>query len=124
MLDYNLTGPRGRAIFWAGLVAGFAGLSVLVGGLAMGGWLHFGPVALTGAQIFGYAAAWGFAFLLVGFFEEGTFRCYLQFTLTRGINFWWALGIEAAICLDLLLLAKATACGACMPLRCWGWRRA
>jgi membrane protease YdiL (CAAX protease family) len=79
---------------------------VLVGGLAMGGWLHFGPVTLKGAQIFGYAAAWGFAFLLVGFFEEGTFRCYLQFTLTRGINFWWALGIEAATCLDLLLRTK------------------
>jgi membrane protease YdiL (CAAX protease family) len=38
--------------------------------------------------------------------EEGIFRCYLQFTLTRGINFWWALGIVAAICLDLLLRSK------------------
>ena len=31
--------------------------------------------------------------MLVGFFEEGVFRCYLQATLTRGINFWWALGV-------------------------------
>lgn len=106
LLDFNLTGPRRTRNFMGGVVAGFAGLSVLVGGLAMGGWLHFGPMALTGTQIFGYAAAWGFAFLLVGFFEEGTFRCYLQFTLTRGINFWWALGIEAAICLELLLTSK------------------
>lgn len=106
LLDYNLTGPRRTRNFIGGAVAGFAGLSVLVGALTMGGWLHFGPVALKGAQIFGYAAAWGFAFVLVGFFEEGTFRCYLQFTLTRGINFWWALGIEAAICLDLLLRSK------------------
>jgi len=30
----------------------------------------------------------------------------MQFTLTRGINFWWALGIVAAICLDLLLRSK------------------
>ena len=82
------------------------GLSVLVGALALGGWLHFGPVALSGAHIYSFAALWGGCFILVGFFEEGTFRCYLQFTLTRGINFWWALGIEAALCLDLVLLGK------------------
>jgi membrane protease YdiL (CAAX protease family) len=106
LLDYYLTGPRRSRNFIGGLVAGFAGLSVLVGALALGGWLHFGPVALTGAQIFSNAALWGLCFLMVGFFEEGTFRCYLQFTLTRGINFWWALGIEAIICLDLLLRSK------------------
>ena len=43
---------------------------------------------------------------LVGFFEEGSFRCYLLFTLTRGINFWWALGMVGAVCLWLLLAAK------------------
>jgi uncharacterized protein len=106
LLDFNLNGPRRWRNFVAGLVAGFAGLSVLVGALATGGWLHFGPVALTGAQIFSYAALWAGCFLLVGFFEEGTFRCYLQFTLSRGINFWWALGIQAAACLDLFLRAK------------------
>ncbi|HZL49948.1 MAG TPA: CPBP family intramembrane glutamic endopeptidase [Terracidiphilus sp.] len=106
LFDYNLTGPRGGRHFMGGLAAGFVGLSVLVGGLAMGGWLQFGPVALSGSQIFGFAALWGGCFLLVGFFEEGTFRCYLQFTLARGINFWWALGIEAALCLDLVLRDK------------------
>ena len=106
LLDYNLTGPRRLRRFAEGLVAGFVGLSVLVAALAAGGWLHFGPVALTGTQIFAYAALWGVCFIMVGFFEEGTFRCYLQFTLTRGINFWWALAIEAAICLDLILRAK------------------
>ncbi len=106
LLDYNLTGPHGSRNFIGGLVVGFVGLSVLVGALAMGGWLHFGPVALTGVQIFSNAALWGLCFVLVGFFEEGTFRCYLQFTLTRGINFWWALGIEGAICLELILRSK------------------
>ena len=43
-------------------------------------------------------AMWGCAFLLVGCYEEGTFRCYLQFTLTRSLNFWWALAAVAAIC--------------------------
>jgi hypothetical protein len=59
-------------------------------------------VALSGGQIFSYAAAWGAVFLLTGFVEEGSFRCYLQFTLTRGINFWWALGVIGIICLSLL----------------------
>jgi hypothetical protein len=92
LLAYNLTGPRCIPHFLSGLVAGFAALSALMGMMVWGGWLHFGPVALSGEQIFKYGALWAVAFLLVGCVEEGEFRCYLQFTLTRGINFWWALG--------------------------------
>jgi membrane protease YdiL (CAAX protease family) len=106
LLDYNLTGPRRAPHFFSGLAAGFLALSALVGVLAWGGWLHFGGVALSGAAIFKYAGLWAAVFLLVGFFEEGTFRCYLQFTLTRGINFWWASGIIALVCLFLALNAK------------------
>jgi hypothetical protein len=104
--DYNLTGTRRFLHFLSGLAAGFAALSALVGALAWGGWIHFGPVALSGARIFSFGALWAVAFLLTGFWEEGSFRCYLQFTLTRGINFWWALGIVGAACLDLLLRGK------------------
>ena len=96
LLAFNLMGPHRMSYFIQGLVAGFAALSALIGTLALGGWLHFGPVALSGGQIFKQAVLWGIAFLLVGCFEEGTFRCYLQFTLARGINFWWALGIVGA----------------------------
>jgi membrane protease YdiL (CAAX protease family) len=106
ILDYNLAGPRRFVHFLGGLAAGFFALSALVGALAWGGWLHFGAVALSGSQIFSFAALWGVVFLLTGFFEEGTFRCYLQFTLTRGINFWWALGIVGLICLRLALSAR------------------
>jgi membrane protease YdiL (CAAX protease family) len=106
ILAYNLMGPRRAAHFFEGLVAGFAALSALIGALAWGGWLHFGPVALSGPQIFKFAALWGIVFLLVGCVEEGMFRCFLQSTLTRGINFWWALGIVGAICLELALLGK------------------
>ncbi len=106
ILDYNLSGPRRIFHFLSGLAAGFAALSALVGALVWGGWLQFGPVALSGAQIFTYAAMWGAVFLLTGFFEEGSFRCYLQYTLTRGINFWWALGIVGAVCIELLLTSK------------------
>ncbi|MGA2250264.1 lysostaphin resistance A-like protein [Terracidiphilus sp.] len=98
ILDYNLRGPSPVVRFASGFIAGFAALSALIGGLYLGGWLHFGPVALTGAQIFEYAALWAAGFLFVGLTEEGFCRCYLQFTLTRGINFWWALGVVVALC--------------------------
>jgi hypothetical protein len=106
ILDYNLTGPRCFVHFLSGLAAGFVALSVLVGAMNWGGWLHFGPVTLTGAQIFGFAAIWGVIFLLTGLFEEGGFRCYLQCILTRGINFWWAAGAIGLVCLLLALLVK------------------
>jgi hypothetical protein len=106
LLAFNLTGPRRFPRFLSGLVAGFVALSALVGALALGGWLHFGPVALSGSAIFKFGALWAAAFLLVGCVEEGTFRCYLQFTLTRGINFWWAAGIIAVICSALALSHK------------------
>jgi membrane protease YdiL (CAAX protease family) len=106
VVDFNLAGPNRALRFFSGLVAGFAALSALIGGLAWGGWLRFGPIALSGPAIFKYGALWACAFLLVGCFEEGVFRGYLQFTLTRGINFWWALGIVGALCLRLALSAK------------------
>jgi hypothetical protein len=106
ILDYNLTGPRRVSHFVSGLVAGFAALSALVGALAWGGWLHFGPIALSGHQIFTYAGLWGCVVLLVGCVEEGTMRCFLLYTLTRGINFWWALGLIGAICIDLVVRGK------------------
>jgi uncharacterized protein len=106
ILDYNLTGPRRLPRFFSGLASGFVALSALVGALAWGHWLHFGPAALSGAAILRFGALWGCAFLLVGCVEEGMFRCYLQFTLTRGINFWWALGVESLLCVILLFTGK------------------
>ena len=103
VMDYNLTGPRRLVHFFSGLVAGFAALSALVGALAWGGWIRFGPIELSGARIFSFGALWAVAFLLTGLGEEGGFRCFLQFTLARGINFWWALGAVGGLCLDLLL---------------------
>lgn len=104
--DYNLSGSHCRRHFFCGLAAGFLALSALIGALTTGGWLHFGPVALSGAAIFRFGAMWGCTFLLVGCVEEGLFRCYGLFTLTRGINFWWALGLVAVICADLSLRVR------------------
>ncbi|HEY1254373.1 MAG TPA: hypothetical protein VGF01_06305, partial [Terracidiphilus sp.] len=106
LLSFNLTGPRPAAHFFSGLAVGFLALSALVGALTWGGWMHFGPIALSGLAIFKYGSFWAATFLLVGCVEEGIFRCYLQFTLTRAINFWWALGLVGAICFDLILKSK------------------
>ncbi len=102
LVDYNLVDSRRLQHFFAGLLAGFGALSALVALLALGGWLRFGPPALNGGAIFQYGAVWGGVFLLVGLFEEGSFRCYLLATLTRGINFWWALATVGSLCLLLV----------------------
>ncbi len=103
LMAYNLRGQRRISHFFAGFAIGFLALSALIGALAAGGWLQFGPVALSGAAILKYCALWGAAFFLVGCVEEGLFRGYLQFTLTRGINFWIALGLVGLMCGDLLV---------------------
>ncbi|MGA3130622.1 MAG: CPBP family intramembrane glutamic endopeptidase [Terracidiphilus sp.] len=109
ILDYNLTGSRRPQHFLFGLAAGFLALSTLVGALVAGGWLHFGAVALSGSAIFRFALLWGCVFLMVGCVEEGMFRCYGLFTLTCGINFWWALGIVAVACARLAIFVGGTA---------------
>lgn len=109
ILAYNLTGPRRSQHFFFGLVAGFLALSTLVGALAAGGWLHFGAVTLSGPAVFRFALFWGCVFLVVGCVEEGLFRCYLLFTLTRGINFWWASGILAIVCTYQAIFVGGTA---------------
>ena len=104
VLDYNLRGSNRLAHFGGGLAAGFVALSTLVGVLAWGHWLTFGAVAsFSGLGCLQYGAVWGCVFLLVGFVEEGTMRCYVQYTLTRGINFWWALAAVAGVCLYLVV---------------------
>jgi len=97
ILDYNLRGPRRTMHFFSGVAVGFAALSALVGSLAWGGWLHFGPATIHGSQIMKFALIWGAMFLLVGCMEEGLMRCFLLSTFTRGTNFWWAIGTVAVV---------------------------
>lgn len=106
--DYYLTGPGRVARFFSGMVTGFAALSLMVAMLAAGGWLHFGPKALSGRQIATYAVEWGVVFLLVGCAEEGLARCFLLFELARGLNFWWAIGMVAAMCTLFTLNPKGS----------------
>ena len=89
LADYGLPGRRafGKA-FWQGAVIGFIAMTVLLSSLKLAGVFSFGSFALHGASIWKYAALWGLAFLLVGFFEEFSVRGYALFTLTAGIGFW------------------------------------
>ena len=105
--DYNLGGSQPLLRLMAGAVAGFGAISVLIFTLSQGGWLRFGPAGLTGVQIARYALLWALAFVLVGLFEEGAFRCYLLATLERGLNFWWALAVVGGICLYLAVEPQA-----------------
>ena len=63
---------------------------MLVGILWRAGPLVFDGMAGSGVLTLSFGFAWGFVFLLVGFFEESLLRGYLQHTLTRGIGFWWS----------------------------------
>jgi membrane protease YdiL (CAAX protease family) len=107
LTDYNLAESNGLQHLLGGLVAGFCALSALIAVLSACGWMRVGPVALAGPQIFKYALLWGIGFALVGIFEEGAFRCYLLYTFTRGVNFWWALASVGSVCVYLMLNPRA-----------------
>jgi uncharacterized protein len=76
--------------FWQGAPYGFAMLSLLMVLIAAFRGFSLGGLALSGADALKFGAAYGVAFILVGLFEEFSFRGYMQSTLTSGIGFWWA----------------------------------
>lgn len=89
---------RARALrFVSGALWGFAAISALIFTLARMGYLVLDGRGLAGEAIPRYAVLWGLVFLLTGFFEESVFRGYLQFTVTRGIGFWWGAFLLAAL---------------------------
>ena len=89
VLSYGYQGTARAARFVFGLVWGFVAISALVFSLWKAGLLGFDGQLLHGELMWRYAAEWGVMFLIVGIFEESLLRGYLQFTLTRGIGFWW-----------------------------------
>lgn len=77
-----------RSTFWTGAVLGFVSLTGLL--LAIRG-LHgfyFGAIVLSGRALLHYGVLWAVAFLMVGVWEEYSFRGYPQYILTRGMGFW------------------------------------
>jgi uncharacterized protein len=90
VLSYGLTDSRRVRRFFLGLAVGLLTISALAGVLWTTHLLVFDGRVLSGAAIWKYAALWAALDLLVAIFEEGLFRGYLLYTLTRGLNFWWA----------------------------------
>jgi membrane protease YdiL (CAAX protease family) len=90
ILVYGYAG-RARLVrfLWGGLW-GFVALSALVAVLWKSHYLAFGDMLLHGPAAWEYGLAWLLMFLLVGIFEESLLRGYLQYTLTKGLGFWWA----------------------------------
>jgi membrane protease YdiL (CAAX protease family) len=82
--------------FWQGCALGVVEIAVLMGCIAAFGGYSAGILNLHGAAIFKWALYWALFFVVVGLFEEFTFRGYLQFTLADGIGFWpaaWILSL-------------------------------
>ena len=94
---YGYSGSARLSRFFYGLLWGFAAISVLVGALWKAHLLAFDGSPLGGLLAWKYAAAWALVFLFVGLFEESLLRGYLQYTLARGIGFWWAALLLSAL---------------------------
>jgi hypothetical protein len=89
LFAYGYQGTARAVRFVSGLVWGFIAISVFILVLWKAGLLSFDGRFLHGASLLKYAALWGLVFLLAAIFEESTLRGYVQFTMTRGIGFWW-----------------------------------
>jgi membrane protease YdiL (CAAX protease family) len=95
LLAYGYQGRARRLL--SGLVCGFAAISALVLALFKLGYLSLQRSSLSPGSAFKDAVLWGIMFLLTGFTEESAFRGYPQFTLARGIGFWWGALLVAAL---------------------------
>ena len=76
---------------------GFLPLAILLSILRALRVFYFGNIIALNAQILGWGVLWFFFFLLVGFFEEYSFRGYFLYTLADGIGFWPAAVIQAIL---------------------------
>jgi CAAX protease family protein len=95
--DYGLPARGAFGVrFWQGIPYGFAMLSVLLVAIYAAHGFSLEGLALHGAAAVKYGVLWAVGFVLVGVFEEFSFRGYLQATLASGIRFW-----PAAIVLSL-----------------------
>jgi membrane protease YdiL (CAAX protease family) len=79
--------------FWSGALWGFVMLSFIVGLMAACHSYSVEGVALSLGDLVKYGSLWALAFLLVGLFEEFSFRGYMQYTLTSGMGFWPAAAV-------------------------------
>jgi uncharacterized protein len=89
LFAYGYQGTARAVRFFFGLAWGFICISALVLVLWKSGLLAFDGQLLHGVTIWRDAILWGLVFLGTGIFEESLLRGYVQYTMTRGIGFWW-----------------------------------
>ena len=89
LADFGLPWRRAFCLqYWQGAAFSFASLSALLLVLRLSSAFSFGSLALHGADIWKYAAAWTVPLFLSALVEDFFYRGYLLFTLTTGIGFW------------------------------------
>jgi membrane protease YdiL (CAAX protease family) len=87
--EYGLPGRAAFGkMFWLGASFGLVEISTVLGTVAALGGYRFGELAIHGSDLWRWAIFWGAFFLVVGFYEEFTFRGYVQFTMAQGVGFW------------------------------------
>jgi membrane protease YdiL (CAAX protease family) len=96
--DYGFPGNQafGKR-FWLGIPFGFAMVSLMMVLIALLRGFSIEGIAIHGQQAAKAGVLYGIGFVMVGIFEEFSFRGYLQSTLGSGMGFW-----PAAIVLSVL----------------------
>jgi membrane protease YdiL (CAAX protease family) len=95
--SYGFAAPHGARNLAAGLVAGIAGLSVLMGLLTAAGAYKPGPPMLHGADVVRWGVYWAVVFAGVALGEESITRSYGLFSLSQGVGFWPAAAILSVL---------------------------
>lgn len=106
--------------FWQGMPVGFAMLSILMALIAAAHDFSLGHLALSAAGTFHYGLLYMLAFILVGLFEEFSFRGYLQATLASGIGFWPAAVVLAVAFGGIHLRNSGEAAFGALAAGCFG----
>ncbi len=88
--SYGFAGRKKLPLALSGAFWGFCFLSLLVGILYLTHNLAFDAPKLSAIEALKYGAAWLLGMTIVALFEETLLRGYMQWTLARGIGFWWA----------------------------------
>jgi membrane protease YdiL (CAAX protease family) len=107
---YGLGGGHKLRLFLIGLGSGVGCFLLMVLTLWSGGLLVIDSRLLFGGDILRYGAIWLVALLMVGLFNEYTFRGYLQYTLTRGLSGFcrWAFKTSHSAVLGFWIAAAVT----------------
>lgn len=103
---YGYLGKSKAAYFVSGLACGFVAISAFLFVLRRAGLLVLEGEQLHGGAIWKYALGWAVMFLMTAAFEESALRGYLQYTLKRGIGFWWG-ALVLSVVFGLSHLANA-----------------